>query len=102
MSSPKKVKASQENGRKGKGPITARGKGIVAKNALKEGLFAPELYISDDDRPRFKKMYDGLYVQFDPKTCMQQVAFETIPTCAWRHVLALRREKRQFEEDFSS
>jgi hypothetical protein len=93
MSSPKRIKANQENGRKGKGPITARGKGIVAKNALKEGLFAPELYISEEDRPRYKELYDGLHSQLNPKTPMQQLAFETLPCCAWRHVLALRRRE---------
>jgi len=98
MTSIKRIKANQQNGKKGKGPKTLRGKLAVSNNALKEGVFARELYITDEDRPTYTALEEGLRRQFNPQTAMQRLAFEVIPCCAWRYLLALRREKRQLQE----
>jgi hypothetical protein len=98
MASKKQIDANRRNAKRSSGPKSASGKAVVASNALREGVFSPQLYIADEDRPLYNILSAELLAQYQPKTPMQFVAFEGILCSAWRYALALRREARKFRE----
>lgn len=69
--SPAQVEASRRNGALSRGPRTAAGKAISARNSLKHGIFAKKLMPPGDSREH-DRLYDHaraeLAKQFDPQT----------------------------------
>ena len=60
--SERKQRASRENGRRSKGPRTARGKAYSSRNAMKHGLLAREVpNISLADRDDFTSLPKNLF-----------------------------------------
>ena len=95
MSSTKKVKANRANARSSSGPKTANGKKNSSRNALKHGLFAKELLLSDVEKVEFQALRRALHAQLQPTTVLQSIGLEQIAWCAWRCKLAAREEMRQ-------
>jgi hypothetical protein len=93
-STDKTIAADQTKTRKSTRPTTGAGKRRARMNALKNGFFAKELRVSEEDRPEFEQMRDSLAQQYQSATPMQQIAFETIVCCCWRCKVALRIESR--------
>jgi len=60
------------------------------RNALKHGLFAQELYISDQDRPVYDAMRKELDGQLHPESPLQRIAFDNIVCFTWQCKLAQR------------
>jgi hypothetical protein len=84
------------NGKSKKGgPKSQAGKRCVRLNALKEGLFARELIMKENEKPEYAALQTALRKQYAPSTPMQQIGFERILCCAWRVKLSLRMEMRR-------
>ncbi len=90
----KVIAANRARARKSTGPKTGAGKRRARMNSLKHGFFAKELQLSEENRPEFEALQDGLLKQYAPATPMQQIGFEKIVCCCWRCKLALRMESR--------
>jgi hypothetical protein len=98
--------ASDENNRKNNtscnnscGPKTQAGKRRVRLNALKDGLFAKELIVQEDEKPEYEVLRTELHKSMRLSTAMQQIGFERIVCCDWRSKLSLRREMRRLSPD---
>src|SRR5438067_4102887 len=78
-----------------KKPTIAAGKKRPFRNALKEGFFAKELVISDQDKPEFNELSRLLGKELAPETPLEHVAFGNVVYCCWRSLrLAPRLEAR--------
>jgi hypothetical protein len=95
MTSNAKRRANKRNSTNGGGPKTEAGKRRVRLNALKEGLFAHELIVKENEKPEYAALQTALGKQYAPSTAMQQIGFERILCCAWRVKLSLRMEMRR-------
>lgn len=54
------------------------------RNALKEGFFAQELVISEQEKPEFDELRKLLLTELAPETPLQHVAFGDVVHCCWR------------------
>ena len=60
MTSAKKAQANRQNALKSTGPKTPEGKANVRQNALKHGLLAQEVLLSEDDEEALRELDDSL------------------------------------------
>ncbi|SRR6266851_7839337 len=93
--SAKVIAANRGNATKSTGPRSGFGKSRSKLNALKNGFFAKELYLSADEVSDFKTLQEDLTTELAPKTRLQRLALEHVTCCAWRCKLATRLEMRQ-------
>ena len=94
--SAKVVAANRRNATKSTGPKSSFGKSHTKLNALKNGFFAKELYLSADEVSDFKTLQEDLTTELAPKTRLQRLSLEHIACCAWRCKLATRLEMQQY------
>src|SRR5580704_18162373 len=88
--SQKKIQANQKNAMHGTGPTSEAGKLLSRMNALKHGIFARELKVSDEEKPEYELLYRALYVDLAPNSILQQIGFERVAWLGWRWKLTLR------------
>ena len=96
----KKIKANRENAVHATGPTSSAGKRRSARNALKHGILARELLVSDHERPEFESLSKALRGQFAPATAMQEMAFGLVVCCCWRCKLTIRLEMNRLKMHF--
>jgi hypothetical protein len=96
MTSPKQIEANQKNAALSTGPKTDVGKAVAARNALKHGLLAKEVVITDgegaEDARQFDAMLADLVAEFAPAGAMEEILVEKIAACYWRMRRAHRYE----------
>jgi len=95
--SQKKIQANQKNAMHGTGPTSEAGKLLSRMNALKHGIFARELKVSDEEKPEYELLYRALYVDLAPNSILQQIGFERVAWFCWRWKLTLRLEMKQLK-----
>jgi hypothetical protein len=92
----KQIEANRQNALVSTGPRTIEGKTITAKNAVKHGIFARELVISDGDGKENREEYDGLFQQLvddlNPEGQMEVLLVEKIAVNYWRLKRLVRYE----------
>jgi hypothetical protein len=93
---------NKRNAAKSTGPKTEAGKRRVGLNALKHGLYARELAVSELDRPDFEMLRESLRLQLAPRTALQDIAFEQLLACSWRNKLALRLEMHRLKDHLAA
>ena len=93
--SAKVLAANRRNATNSTGPRSSFGKSRTKLNALKNGFFAKELYLSADAVSDFKTLQEDLTTELAPKTRLQRLAVDHVACCAWRCKLATRLEMRQ-------
>jgi len=93
----KKIKANRKNSERSTGPKTEAGKLRARMNALKHGIFARELKVSDEEKPEYELLYRALYVDLAPNSILQQIGFERVVWFCWRWKLTLRLEMKQLK-----
>jgi hypothetical protein len=91
------IKANQNNAKKSTGPITAEGKQIVAKNALKHGLFSKHLVLSDENPEDYQLLLNGLQTELKPVGTLEQSLVERIAVSLWRQRRLVRSETAHIE-----
>jgi len=96
--SAKQIIANRQNAAHGTGPTSSAGKRRSAKNALKHGIFAKELLLSDEEKPEFEELNSSLRSQFKPATAMQEIAFGRVTCACWRCRLATRLEMNRIKK----
>ena len=100
--SERKVEANRRNARCSTGPKTARGKRIVARNAIKHGLLAREVVITagegKENRQDFDKLVEGLRKHYEPVGVVEESLVDTIVTCLWRKARILRAENGEIRK----
>ena len=94
----KNTDANRKNAEKSTGPTSEEGKAQSARNALKHGIFAKELFLSDEEKPEFEELNNALRGQFNPATPMQEIAFGRVVCSCWRCRLATRLEMSRIKQ----
>ena len=93
-----KIRANRNNAEKSTGPTSDAGKAQSARNGLKHGIFAKELFLSDEEKPEFEELNSALRSQFNPATPMQEIAFGRVICACWRCRLATRLEMNRIKK----
>jgi hypothetical protein len=82
------------------------GKAITAKNAVKHGIFAKELVISDGDGKENREEYDSLFQQLvddlNPEGQMEVLLVEKIAVNYWRLKRLVRYETGEIRQDLDN
>ena len=90
----KQLAANRRNARKSTGPRTPEGKRRSSRNALKHGLLAAEVVITDGDgaerQQDFDRLLADLCADLRPVGIVERSLVERIAACYWR----LRRAQR--------
>ena len=100
----KKAAANRRNAQLSAGPTTKEGKSWTRRNALKHGILAPALLITQgegllitqgegaEDPAEFGELLGGLRKDLAPVGMLEEIMVENIAMCYWRHRRALRCE----------
>ncbi len=88
MVSEKQEQANVKNAQLSTGPATPEGKAIVAKNAIKHGIFAKDLVINAGDGKEVELEYQVLFAELKrdlvPVGRMEMLLIEKIAVNYWR------------------
>jgi hypothetical protein len=112
MSSFRKLQSARLNGAKSSGPKTPDGKAIVSMNALRHGLAAKTVVLSNESHDRFNGIHDAYIDEFDPRTTAELDAIEEMAIAKWRHRrywgieaatldLQMDRQAKELEKEFT-
>jgi hypothetical protein len=90
--------ANRCNARKSTGPRTPQGKARSSKNALKHGLLARDVVLTDgpiaENPAEFRTLLADFLRELKPKGPIQQTLVERLAVCDWRLRRAQRYEVR--------
>jgi hypothetical protein len=86
------LKANQSNAKKSTGAKTSEGKSIVAKNALKHGVFAKQLVLSDENPEDYQQLFDELQIALNPVGALEYSLVERVAVTLWRQRRLIRSE----------
>ena len=107
--SQRKLEANRRNSQLSTGPRTEEGKSQSRRNALKHGVLATALLITEgegaEDPVEFDELLGGLRRDLAPVGALEEMLIEKIAVCWWRQKRALRCEaglvRRAFVPDSS-
>lgn len=88
MVSDKQKQANVQNAQHSTGPVTPAGKAVVARNAIKHGIFAKDLVIAAgegrEDQLEYHELLSGLKNDLAPMGPMEMLLVEKIAVNYWR------------------
>lgn len=93
------LEANRTNAEKSTGPKTAEGKQIVARNAVKHGLFSRHLVVSDEDPSEYQALLYDLHAALNPVGALEYYLVERIAITLWRQRRLVRSETAAVELD---
>ena len=99
MTTEKQIKANQANSKKSTGAVTTSGKLVVAGNAVKHGLFAQRLILTDENLDEYAQLIDGLLTSLNPVGTLEQFLVEKIAVATWKQLRLTRAESASIELD---
>ena len=99
VTSEKQIKANQANSKKSTGANTIDGKLVVAGNAVKHGLFAQRLILTDENLDEYALLIDGLLTSLNPVGTLEQLLVEKIAVATWKQLRLTRAESASIELD---
>ena len=99
MTTVKQVKANQANAKKSTGANTIEGKLVVAGNAVKHGLFAQRLILTDENLDEYAQLIDGLISSLNPVGTLEQLLVEKIAVATWKQLRLTKAESASIELD---
>lgn len=86
--SPAKIEANRRNAQKSTGPKTDKGKAIAKRNALKHGLLAREVVVTEgnakESPKEFRALLEALLQDLAPAGPLEEMLVERIAVCYWR------------------
>lgn len=84
--SPAQVKASRQNGRKSKGPLSSESKARSARGAVKHGILTA--HVCADESPEqqraYAKLLEDLLAEFQASSTMERLLVERLAAAQWR------------------
>jgi hypothetical protein len=78
------IAASRANGSLSRGPKTDEGRRKIAFNALRHGLTAKTVVLSNESQEAFQEMFDCLIARYEPYDELEFGFVEEIAACRWR------------------
>ncbi|HET8549950.1 MAG TPA: hypothetical protein VFL57_18195 [Bryobacteraceae bacterium] len=97
MATAAQITANQLNAQRSTGPRTEAGKQTVSRNARTHGLAAKKFFLSDDDKPLFAELREGLVEHYQPATDHERLLLEELAEAKWRCRTARSMEASFFE-----
>ena len=97
MISEKHSQAARINGARSRGPVTPEGKAISSRNALRHGLLAKTVLLSNEDAELFKHYFYLCVERFNPVGDLEMSMVEEMVASGWRLHRGLAMEKHIFE-----
>jgi hypothetical protein len=93
----KAIVANRENGKKGTGPKTRRGKDVASQNATKHGILARNFHFKDDhERADYDTLIFDLDGSIDRDDPLQRMLTEEVAIAHLRRGRALKLEQRAY------
>ena len=84
MVSTKQLEANRRNAQKSTGPKTPEGKATVRLNALKHGLTAGQVLLSDENMDVFATLATALHEQLRPSGLLECMLVDRVVSAIWR------------------
>ena len=97
MSTIAQILANRQNAQKSTGPKSAEGKAVVAKNAVKHGLFAIETVIKGENMEDFELFREKIVEELDPQGAVETMLAERIVSLGWRLKRIVRIQDQVFD-----
>jgi len=99
LTTEEQIKANQANSKKSTGATSDEGKAVIAGNALKHGLFAQRLILTDENLDEYAQLIDGLINSLNPVGALEQLLVEKIAVATWKQLRLTRAESATIELD---
>lgn len=90
--------ANQRNAQKSTGPVTVKGKQVVARNAMKHGIFSKHLLLNDEKADDYQQLLQGLQAELNPMGMLENTLVERISVSIWRQQRLVRAETASIEQ----
>lgn len=84
MTSERQIQTNRQNAQYSTGPKTENGKAVVAKNALRHGVFSNELLLDEESKKDFEKLEFEFYEYFQPEGLLERLFWDRALAAAWR------------------
>ncbi len=84
MANTAQINANRQNAQKSTGPRSTEGKAVVAKNAVKHGLFALESVIKGEKQEDFDLFRDEMIAELAPAGAVESMLAERFVSLSWR------------------
>jgi len=97
MSTAAQILANRQNAQKSTGPKSVEGKAIVAKNAIKHGLFAIEEVIKGEKQADFDLFSEKMLEELHPAGAVESMLAERIISLSWRLNRIIRIQNQTFD-----
>ena len=103
-----KSESARINGAKSRGPKTSAGKAKSSRNAIKHGLFAQVIVLSNENAQAFDELTEDFIRRFEPRDGVELSIVEQMVAATWRlsrcwemqtQTLNLEMQKDQDEDD---
>lgn len=106
MTTEKQIVANQQNAQLSTGPMTTIGKGVVATNAIKHGIFAKDLILSseleNENENDYQELLCNLIGSLGPCNQMESLLVEKIAVDFWRLRRTIRFETGSIAKNIQS
>jgi hypothetical protein len=100
--SDKRSQSSRINGARSRGPVTPEGKSVSSRNAIRHGLLANTIVLSNEDEKLFEELFYMLVRRFDPVDDVELSMIEELAASCWRLRRAFAIEKSILESGIAA
>lgn len=90
MSSQAQLDANRANAQHSTGPRSPEGKSASSQNALKHGLSAQYVPLSESERPQFEALEASFRREVKPSGALQECIFQDLVAAAWKRSIVNR------------
>lgn len=85
LASQKQIEANRNNALKSTGPKSATGLQVVAKNAVKHGVFSTQaLFLPGEDEEAYQTLRDQFYADFQATSRVEKLLVEKMAQATWK------------------
>lgn len=96
MTTEKRIEANQANALRSTGAVTIEGKAIIARNAIKHGIFTKDLIIKSavcqENEMEYQELLNGIVDSLSPQGQLESLLVEKIALDFWRLKRVIRFE----------
>src|SRR6266496_5435292 len=92
MRTPAQIEASRRNGARSHGPKTPEGKAISSMNALRHGMTAKALLLTNEDPEAYIQLANAYYEKFQPADDVERDLVDEMVIAKWRQRRAWTNE----------
>ncbi|MCE5308492.1 MAG: hypothetical protein LLG20_12705 [Acidobacteriales bacterium] len=102
MPSLRRILASRANGARSLGPVTPEGKARSSRNALRHGLLAKYVVLSNESPAGFQELHDQFTNRFGPADGVEDGLLEEMVAATWRLRRVWALETRLLDDALSA